>query len=123
VQEPAGSSSSNLVPANLGVETHLLNFAVGNSLLCKYIANMRNLLCFLLLALLGLVQAISSAGDRLLVVLEDESKKSSFSHFWGDLEGAKSICDGCSTQLLIRSNSSRFQDNIRVSKERKAIVV
>ena len=49
---------------------------------------MRVLLAFLLLGLLSLVQAISSAGDRLLVVLEDESEKSSFSQFWGDLEGA-----------------------------------
>jgi oligosaccharyltransferase complex subunit beta len=50
---------------------------------------MRGLLSLLLLlALLSLVQALSSTGDRLLVVLEDESEKSSFSQFWGDLEGA-----------------------------------
>lgn len=48
---------------------------------------MRNLIYLLLLALLSLVQAISSAGDRLLVVLEDESEKALFSQFWGDLEG------------------------------------
>jgi oligosaccharyltransferase complex subunit beta len=52
---------------------------------------MRNLLCVLLLGLLGLVQAISSAGNRLLVVLEEESEKASFSQFWGDLEGAQLI--------------------------------
>lgn len=49
---------------------------------------MRNLLPFiLLLPLLGVVQALSSAGDRLLVVLEEESEKASFSQFWADLEG------------------------------------
>ncbi len=49
---------------------------------------MRSLLSFLILVLLGTVQAISSVGDRLLVVLEDESEKASFSQFWADLEGA-----------------------------------
>lgn len=48
---------------------------------------MRNLLPFLLLAILGLVQALSSAGSRLLVVLEEQAEKASFSQFWADLEG------------------------------------
>jgi oligosaccharyltransferase complex subunit beta len=48
---------------------------------------MRNLPIFFLTALLALVQAISSAGNKLLVVLEDESEKASFSQFWADLEG------------------------------------
>ncbi|KKY16026.1 putative dolichyl-di-phosphooligosaccharide-protein glycotransferase [Phaeomoniella chlamydospora] len=47
---------------------------------------MRWLISLLLLGLLGLVQAISSSGSRLLVVLE-ESEKPSFSQFWTDLEG------------------------------------
>lgn len=46
------------------------------------------LLFSLLPALLGVVQAISSAGDRLLVVLEDATEKALFSQFWADLEGA-----------------------------------
>jgi oligosaccharyltransferase complex subunit beta len=48
---------------------------------------MRHLVIPLLLALLGIVQALSSAGERLLVVLEEESEKASFSQFWADLEG------------------------------------
>ncbi len=49
---------------------------------------MWNLLLSLLLAILGLVQALSSAGNRLLVVLEEQSEKASFSQYWADLEGA-----------------------------------
>lgn len=49
---------------------------------------MRHLLLFPLLALLSFAGALSSAGDRLLVVLEDESEQSSYSQFWGDLAGA-----------------------------------
>lgn len=73
--------------ADLGVDTPLLNFLYTHGFQSGFIANMRNLLPFLLLSLLGLVQAISIAGDRLLVVLEDESQKASFSQFWADLEG------------------------------------
>lgn len=45
------------------------------------------LLIWLLFALLGVVQAISSAGPRLLVVQEDETEKSAYSKFWADLQG------------------------------------
>jgi oligosaccharyltransferase complex subunit beta len=48
---------------------------------------MRHLVIPLLLVLSGIVQALSSAGERLLVVLEEESEKASFSQFWADLEG------------------------------------
>lgn len=41
----------------------------------------------LLLPLLTLVAAYSSAGNRLLVVLEDAAKKDSYSKFWADLTG------------------------------------
>ncbi|KAL8666082.1 MAG: hypothetical protein Q9202_001819 [Teloschistes flavicans] len=41
---------------------------------------------FLFLALLGLVQTLSSTGNRLLVVSEDVVAKEKYSVFWGDLE-------------------------------------
>lgn len=44
-------------------------------------------LCLLLLAFLGVVSARSAVGNRLLVVLEDETQKSLYSKFWADLEG------------------------------------
>lgn len=53
----------------------------------RSVSKMRNLLLLLFLGLLGFAQAISSTGNRLLVVLEDESEKVSFSQFWADLEG------------------------------------
>ena len=43
--------------------------------------------CLTLLALLSLVKALSSSGNRLLVVTEEVSDKTKYSTFWGDLEG------------------------------------
>lgn len=48
---------------------------------------MRWLLSFFLLALLSLVQALSSSGNRLLVVIEEAAEQSKYSKFWTDLEG------------------------------------
>ena len=48
---------------------------------------MRLFLSFLVLAFLGLVQALSSSGSRLLVVLEEDADKALFSKFLADLEG------------------------------------
>ena len=47
---------------------------------------MRWLFSFALVALLGIAQALSSTGNRLLVVLEDLGDKSKYSKFWTDLE-------------------------------------
>jgi oligosaccharyltransferase complex subunit beta len=44
-------------------------------------------LWLLALSLLHVVLAKSAVGDRLLVVLEDESQKGLYSKFWADLEG------------------------------------
>lgn len=49
---------------------------------------MRWLLIYICLALLGVVQAISSTGSRLLVVIEEATEKDKYSKLWGDLEGA-----------------------------------
>lgn len=48
---------------------------------------MRWLLSFLLLSFAAAVQALSSSGTRLLVILEDEADKGLYSTFWSDLEG------------------------------------
>jgi oligosaccharyltransferase complex subunit beta len=53
---------------------------------------MRSFLSFIVLAFLGLVQALSSSGSRLLVVLEEASEKTLFSKFWADLEGRSMSC-------------------------------
>lgn len=47
---------------------------------------MKSFLSLLLLGLISLVQALSSTGNRLLVVLEEASDKSKYSAFFGDLE-------------------------------------
>ncbi|MCJ1277352.1 oligosaccharyl transferase glycoprotein complex, beta subunit [Puttea exsequens] len=47
---------------------------------------MRWLSSLLLVALLGLVGALSSTGNRLLVVIEELSQKAKYSTFWSDLE-------------------------------------
>jgi hypothetical protein len=56
------------------------------SLFNRDMANMKSFLSLLLLGLVGLVQALSSTGNRLLVVLEEASDKSKYSSFFGDLE-------------------------------------
>jgi hypothetical protein len=43
-------------------------------------------ICAFLLVVVGVVQAKSAVGDRVLVVLEDQSEKALYSHFWADLE-------------------------------------
>ncbi|TVY36104.1 Dolichyl-diphosphooligosaccharide--protein glycosyltransferase subunit [Lachnellula occidentalis] len=48
---------------------------------------MRWILSFLLLGLLAVVQAASSSGDKLLVVIEELAEKSKYSTYLGDLEG------------------------------------
>lgn len=48
---------------------------------------MRWLLSFLLLGLLSLTQALSSSGNRLLVVIEEAAERDKYSQLWGDLEG------------------------------------
>lgn len=48
---------------------------------------MRTILSFLLLALASVVAAISTSGNRLLVVLDDVADKATYSKFFADLEG------------------------------------
>ena len=48
---------------------------------------MRWLLSCLVLALVGAVQALSTSGNRLLVVVEEAAEKAKYSKFWADLEG------------------------------------
>jgi oligosaccharyltransferase complex subunit beta len=51
---------------------------------------MRWFLSFLLLGLFAAVNAVSSSGNRLLVVLEELGEKEKYSKFLGDLEGERS---------------------------------
>lgn len=48
---------------------------------------MRSFFSFLLLALCGIAAAVSSSGNRLLIVLEDLADKTKYSKYFGDLEG------------------------------------
>ncbi len=50
---------------------------------------MRWLLSFLLLGLLSVVEAVSSSGNRLLVVLDDLAEKAKYSKYIADLEGMR----------------------------------
>ena len=52
---------------------------------------MQWLLSVLLIGLLGLAQALSSSGRRLLVVIEDAAEKTKYSQFWDDLESTQGI--------------------------------
>lgn len=48
---------------------------------------MRWFLSFLSLCFVAAVNALSSSGNRLLVILEDGAEKDLYSILWGDLEG------------------------------------
>jgi oligosaccharyltransferase complex subunit beta len=50
---------------------------------------MRVLLSFLILGLLGIASALSTSGNRLLVVLEELAEKEKYSKFFGDLKGKR----------------------------------
>lgn len=52
---------------------------------------MRWFLSFLILGFWGAVHALSSSGNRLLVVLEEASERDLYSTFWADLEGEYSL--------------------------------
>lgn len=54
---------------------------------------MRWLVSCFLLVLLALAQALSSSGNRLLVVIEEAAEKEKYSQFWDDLEGAPGACE------------------------------
>ena len=48
---------------------------------------MRWVFPILIVGLLSLALALSSTGNRLLVVIEEAAEKDKYSQFWGDLEG------------------------------------
>lgn len=50
---------------------------------------MRSFLSFALLGLAAVVQAISSSGEKLLVILEETADKPKYSKYFGDLEGTR----------------------------------
>lgn len=50
-------------------------------------ANMQLRILGLLLGLLSIVSALSAVGNKLLVVIDDESEKGKYGLFWADLEG------------------------------------
>jgi len=54
---------------------------------------MRWLFSLLLLALLAVVEAVSSSGNKLLVVLEELADKTKYSKYFGDLEGMSSYTE------------------------------
>ena len=63
---------------------------------------MRVLLSILLLGLLGLVSAVSTTGNRLLVVLEELAEKDKYGKFMGDLKGKLLHC-GIDSQTFAKN--------------------
>ena len=48
---------------------------------------MRWFFSILFLTLAASINALSSTGSRLLIVIEEAAEKEKYSQFWGDLEG------------------------------------
>lgn len=61
---------------------------------------MRWLSYFLALAFVGFAQALSSSGNRLLVVIDELGDKDKYSKFWGDLECESPSWKGIDTYIL-----------------------
>lgn len=53
----------------------------------EFCCNMRWCLALLVCCFLAVVNALSSSGSRLLVVLDESVEKSAYSTLWSDLEG------------------------------------
>lgn len=71
---------------------------------------MRWLFSFLLLTLLSLVQALSSSGSKLLVVIEEAAEKEKYSQFLGDLGG---VLKGIAVSVSM-GNTNLFQNSSRL---------
>lgn len=79
---------------------------------------------FLLGLLAGLVafaSALSSTGNKLLVVIEELADKEKYSHFWADLEGILlAIILKCNA-LLTMMFSTRLPINVQVPKRHRPL--
>ncbi len=81
---------------------------------------MRWLLSLFLFGFLAVVQAASSSGSKLLVVLEELADKSKYSKYLGDLEGTAALFAfvlGSDADVL--NCSPRLQDHLRIPEERE----
>jgi hypothetical protein len=79
---------------------------------------MRSLVSFLVLLLVAAVQAISSSGNRLLVILEDVADKANYSKFLGDLEGMH-MRGSCWVQIQAASANSPCQQDVALTSPTK----
>ncbi|KAJ5708844.1 hypothetical protein N7493_010178 [Penicillium malachiteum] len=78
---------------------------------------MRWCLALLICALVAAVNALSSSGSRLLVVLDDTTEKSSYSTLWSDLEGRGydlSFESPKSDQLSLFAHGERAYDHLLI---------
>lgn len=62
---------------------------------------MSSLLSLFVFLFAAVVSAISTSGNRLLVILDDVAEKESYSKFLGDLE---SLCSPCSVKPGVMAN-------------------
>src|SRR5450432_3087549 len=86
---------------------------------------MRWFLSLLVLGLFAVANALSSSGNRLLVVLEEIAEKEKYSKFFGDLEGQLERPSEFYVQflqgiyILIIHHRARIQNQFRISKGRR----
>ena len=67
---------------------------------------MRYFLSLLLLGLVSLAQAISTTGNRLLVVIEEAAEKVKYSTLWKDLEGMSNcVVTGLPIEIAILTHN------------------
>jgi hypothetical protein len=85
---------------------------------------MRSFFLGLFLALLSFVSALSAAGSKLLVVVDDEADKGKYSTFWSDLQcksfTAIPLCL-TNTQLINRQHSTRLPNHLPRRQRRSTV--
>lgn len=77
---------------------------------------MRWYLALLVSAFAAAVNALSSSGSRLLVVLDDTTDKSAYSILWSDLEGNQYQCKAYEL-LLTLIHRPRIRPVFRIAQE------
>ena len=93
-QHVARSSIDTAVVDNYSLFFLKFVFCFIPTLRCASYCKMRWYLSFLLFCFLAVVHALSSSGNRLVVILEEAAEKELYSSFWSDLQGKFSEVKG-----------------------------
>lgn len=82
---------------------------------------MRWCLALLLCSFLAVINALSSSGSRLLVVLDESAEKSAYSTLWSDLEGNQLVIFSVKMSCTDLNPRTRIRCHIRNTQEQQLV--